>query len=104
MRFLRGVGETAQGRPAVSATVGYDRQCRSCLKWTAFAGKLSKAQTCEFCRKPFGALVLGMDVPREKVKVSGSIPKGQQRAPVASDFKPGDYGYVSPIRRDDVRD
>lgn len=78
--------------------VGYDRQCRKCLKWTAFSGGLNKAQSCSFCGANYGALVLGMDVPREKSKGESS-PKDQMRAPVASDFKPGDYGYVDPKRR-----
>jgi hypothetical protein len=77
----------------VAEIVGYDRQCRSCSKWTSFEGRLTKAQVCSFCRSPYGPLVLGMDVPREKAKKGGSVPKGQTRAPVASDFKPGDYGY-----------
>ena len=84
--------------------IGYDRQCRACSKWTSFEGKLTKAQTCSFCRQPYGSLVLGMDVPREKAK-GERAPKGQQRAPVATDYKPGDYGYVSPKRKTtDVRD
>lgn len=89
----------------MSEIVGYDRQCRKCMKWTAFEGKLTKAQTCQFCHEPYGALVLGMDAPREKAKAQSSTLKGQMRAPVATDYKPGDYGYVSPTRRKpDVRD